>query len=130
MDFFQYFFSKCPPNSKVENANINSHFLHKCNVSRRKTIKYDFSTSDHQIAAFRHFLTLSKRFFRFFQLRHIKNSRLKADDQKTFFYYFSTHQVMSISHNTCIFNHGIIVMKSIIFTENPNIPQYSSPRAE
>ena len=58
LDFFglfSVFFSKCPPNSKIKNVDLNFHFLHKCNFARRKTIKKEFSTSDRQIITFRHF---------------------------------------------------------------------------
>ena len=108
--------------------------------NRRRVVGYQFSDPRNMISAkFYPGKTFLLAYYSsrvgFFHLHFLTQSQfhwwsLKADNQKIFFYYFSTHQVVSISHNTVIFSYGIIVQKSIIFTENFNIPKYSLPRAE
>ena len=124
-DVFSAFFSKPSQKCTIEDTFTNFRFLPKCTFSRRKIIKNAFWHPITNRRLFDHFSLPFWWFFQFFQLRRIKNSRTRIARSKTFFYYFSTHKVVSVDHNNRDLGSAIVDRNSMIFAGKLKIPKNS-----
>ena len=126
--FFRHFFrifSKPSQKYTIDSIFINFRFLPVCTFSRRKIIKIIFRHAITNQRLFGQFPLSFWAVFQFFQLRRIKNSRMRVARRKIFFYYFSTHQIVSVDQNNRLHVFEIVARKSMISAEKLKIPKYS-----